>query len=431
MARQLHETGAGKRERVILVSLVTDDMRRPDADPDESLRELSRLAETAGAEVAAVTVQHRPAPDPKWFVGKGKAEEIGRLAELHGAGTVIFDQELSAAQVRNLEPLLNAKIIDRTQLILDIFASRARTREGMLQVELAQLNYLLPRLAGHGRHLSRLGGGIGTRGPGETKLETDRRHIRRRIGELRRQLESVKAHRELHRRRRRKSGVFQAALVGYTNAGKSTLLNRLTAAGVLAEDKLFATLDPTTRALRLPGGGEVLLTDTVGFIRNLPHELVAAFRSTLEEVKEADLLIHVIDASSPAHDRQREVVERVLAEMGAGDKPVLVVYNKIDLCSPDAVPFLGENGDTLAISAFRDEDLHRLAEAVERKLVRRTAVFRLPAARGDLAALAYRVGEVTERRAEDDWLLLCVRLDPERMDRLGKPLEPYVWERME
>jgi GTP-binding protein HflX len=427
----LHETGAGKRERVILVSLVTDEMRRSDANTDESLRELSRLAETAGAEVAAVTVQQRPAPDPKWFVGKGKAEEIGRLAEAHGAGTVIFDQDLSAAQVRNLEPVLNAKIIDRTQLILDIFAGRARTREGMLQVELAQLSYLLPRLSGHGRHLSRLGGGIGTRGPGETKLETDRRHIRRRIGELRRQLESVKAHRELHRRRRRKSGVFQAALVGYTNAGKSTLLNRLTAAGVLAEDKLFATLDPTTRALRLPGGGEVLLTDTVGFIRNLPHELVAAFRSTLEEVKEADLLIHVIDASSPAHDRQRKVVERVLAEMGAGDKPVLVVYNKIDLCSPDAAPILWENGDTLAVSAFRDEDLRRLTEAIKRKLDRRTAVFRLPAARGDLAALAYRVGEVTERRAEDDWLLLRVRLHPDQMDRLGKPLEPFLLERMD
>ncbi|OUM99523.1 MAG: GTPase HflX [Paenibacillaceae bacterium ZCTH02-B3] len=430
MAR-LHETGAGERERVILVGLVTDETRRSGVDPDESIRELSRLAETAGAEVAAVTVQHRPAPDPKWFVGKGKAEEIGRLAESHGAGTVIFDQELSAAQVRNLEPVLNAKIIDRTQLILDIFAGRARTREGMLQVELAQLNYLLPRLAGHGRHLSRLGGGIGTRGPGETKLETDRRHIRRRIGELRRQLESVKAHRELHRRRRRKSGVYQAALVGYTNAGKSTLLNRLTEAGVLAEDKLFATLDPTTRMLRLPGGGEVLLTDTVGFIRNLPHELVAAFRSTLEEVKEADLLIHVIDASSPAHREQREVVERVLADLGAGDKPVLVVYNKIDLCSPDTVPFLKENGGALAISAFRDEDLRRLTEAIERKLDGGTAVFRLPAARGDLAALAHRVGEVTERRAEEDWLLLAVRLHPEKMERLGKPLEPYLLERTE
>ncbi len=420
------ETGARDGERVILVSLVTDGMRRAGIDPQYSLEELARLAETAGATVEASLTQHREAPDPKWFIGKGKAEELGALVAARGVQTVVFDQELSAAQVRNLETVVEAKIIDRPQLILDIFAKRARTREGMLQVELAQLTYLLPRLTGHGRHLSRLGGGIGTRGPGETKLETDRRHIRRRIGELRRQLESVKAHRALHRQRRRKNGVFQVALVGYTNAGKSTLLRQLTAADVLAEDKLFATLDPSTRVFRLPSGKEVLLTDTVGFIQNLPHELVAAFRATLEEVNEADLLVHVIDASSPMRDRQRRVVEDVLAELGAGGKPALVVYNKIDRCPPDSLAFLPDGGDCLRMSALNAADLRRLAEAIDNRLATRPAVFRLPVSRGDLIALAHRVGDVTERRADEDWLVLAVRLHPDDMSRWGKPLEPFL-----
>jgi len=420
-----YETGAGEAEKALLVSLVTDEMKRSGADPQFSMEELVSLAETAGVEVVGTAMQHRDTPDSKWFVGKGKAQEIKALAASLEATTAIFDQELSGAQVRNLEEALDLKIIDRTQLILDIFAGRAKTREGILQVELAQLSYLLPRLSGHGKNLSRLGGGIGTRGPGETKLETDRRHIRNRINELKHQLETVTKHRNLHRERRRKTGAVQVALVGYTNAGKSTLLRQLTAADVLAEDKLFATLDPTSRALALPSGKEVLLTDTVGFIQNLPHDLVAAFRATLEEANEADLLLHVVDCASPMRERQMKVVEEVLETLGAGGKPVLTVYNKIDKCSAAALSLLSGGPGTIRVEAFSARDMDRLRGLIEDTLLGDTALFRIPASRGDLAALVYRVGEVVEQAADDDALLLTVRLNPADMQVHGRALADY------
>jgi len=425
MRRSTYETGADGREKALLVSLVTNEVKKSGADPGHSMEELASLAETAGVEAIGSVLQNLEFPDNKYFVGKGKALEIRALADESGATTAIFDQELSGAQVRNLEELLDLKIIDRTQLILDIFAGRAKTREGILQVELAQLTYLLPRLSGHGKNLSRLGGGIGTRGPGETKLETDRRHIRRRITELKRQLEAVMAHRRLHRERRRKTGAVQVALVGYTNAGKSSLLRQLTDADVLAEDKLFATLDPTSRALKLPSGKEVVLTDTVGFIQNLPHDLVAAFRSTLEEATQADLLLHVVDASSPMRERQMAVVDEVLRELGAGGKPTLLVFNKMDLAERSSAGIPAEGAGAMRVSAFDAADMARLREAIEDRLLGDVATFRLPASRGDLAALVYRIGEVTGREADDDFLLLSVRLNPADMEKAGRDLEEF------
>jgi GTP-binding protein HflX len=425
MRPSTYETGAGEKEKALLVSLVTDEVKRSGADPVHSMEELASLADTAGVDVIDTMMQNLDVPDKKYFVGKGKAQEIRALAEATGSTTVIFDQELSGAQVRNLEETLDMKIIDRTQLILDIFAGRAKTREGILQVELAQLSYLLPRLSGHGKNLSRLGGGIGTRGPGETKLETDRRHIRDRITELKRQLDAVTAHRNLHRERRRKAGAVQVALVGYTNAGKSTLLRQLTQADVLAEDKLFATLDPTSRNLILPSGKEIILTDTVGFIQNLPHDLVAAFRATLEEAAEADLLLHVVDTSSPMRERQRKVVEEVLQELGAGGKPTLIVYNKIDLSTAAVLSMLTGGTDTIRVNSFSEKDMAHLREAIEDKILGDVAQFRVPASRGDLAALAYRVGEVIQQETEEDWLLLTVRLNPSDMEKSGRVLESY------
>lgn len=426
-----YDTGAQQGERALLVSLVTDAVRHSGADPLHSLDELAHLAETAGVEVVGRLMQNRDVPDTRWFVGKGKAQELKERIAEEQVSTAIFDQELSGVQVRNLEEELDVKIIDRTQLILDIFAGRAKTREGILQVELAQLSYLLPRLSGQGKNLSRLGGGIGTRGPGETKLETDRRHIRSRISELKRQLENVTAHRKLHRERRKKNGVVQVALVGYTNAGKSTLLRQLTSADVLAENKLFATLDPTSRALALPSGKEVLLTDTVGFIQNLPHDLVAAFRATLEEVNEADLLLHVVDASSPMRDRQRTVVDEVLSELGAGGHPTLLVYNKIDECPPSAIGLLAGGPDALRVSAFSERDMEQLVRRIEDKLLGDVRRLSLPASRGELAALAYRVGEVLEQETDEDRLLLKLRINPADLEKYGHPLEHYFVENMD
>ncbi|MFC5403699.1 GTPase HflX [Cohnella soli] len=427
MRPSTYETGAGEQEKAVLVSLVTDAVKKSGADPRHSMEELAALADTAGVAVIGSLMQNLEVPDSRTFVGKGKAQEIRALAEEHGASTAIFDQELSGAQVRNLEEILDLKIIDRTQLILDIFAGRAKTREGILQVELAQLSYLLPRLSGHGKNLSRQGGGIGTRGPGETKLETDRRHIRNRITELKRQLEAVTAHRTLHRERRKKVGAVQVALVGYTNAGKSTLLRQLTNADVLAEDKLFATLDPTSRNLELPSGKEIILTDTVGFIQNLPHDLVAAFRATLEEVVEADLLLHVVDASSPMRERQMKVVEEVLQELGAGGKPMLLLYNKIDLSSAAALSMLTGGPDAIRVRAFDTRDMERLRTMIEDRLLEDEALFRIPAVRGDLAALAYRVGEVTAAETDEEWLVYKVRLNRADMEKFGRTLEPYKY----
>lgn len=300
-------------------------------DTDQSLDELEELAATAGAVVVGRVIQNRERVHPGTYLGKGKLEEVKALAADLGAVGVICDDELSPAQLRNMEDALGLKVMDRTLVILDIFASRARTREGKLQVELAQLKYRATRLVGLRSSLSRLGGGIGTRGPGETKLEVDRRLIHERIGHLKAELKDVERHREVTRQQREKNHVPVAAIVGYTNAGKSTLLNRLTGAGVLEEDKLFATLDPTTRSLALSGKEEVLLTDTVGFIRKLPHHLVEAFGSTLEEAKYADLIIHVVDCANPQMELQMHVVYETLARLGVTDQPVITVFNKADL----------------------------------------------------------------------------------------------------
>lgn len=425
MRKMNYETNQNIRDRAVLVTLITDEVKRSGIDPQYSLDELFQLAETAGVEVLATMTQQRDTKDSKWFIGKGKVQELKAVIEELGATTAIFDQELSGAQVRNLEEALDVKIVDRTQLILDIFAQRAKTREGIIQVELAQLSYLLPRLSGHGKNLSRLGGGIGTRGPGETKLETDRRHIRGRITDLKRQLDEVVRHRNLHRERRKKSGVIQVALVGYTNAGKSTLLRQLALADVLVENQLFATLDPTSRQWELPNGQEVVLTDTVGFIQNLPHDLVAAFRATLEEVNEADLILHVVDASSPMREDQMNVVEDILQQLGAGAKNEIVLYNKKDMCTQEQRQLLPQNDNHFTISAYDEADLERIRQAVQRQLVGQTVTYRIPADRGDIIALAYRMGEVLEQAVVDDDVVMQVRLDKSQAELHGYKLDDY------
>lgn len=424
MHKQTYETVQRGTERAVLVSLTLD--RHSDSRMEEySLSELVNLAETAGVEVVDTFVQKRESPDPKWFIGKGKADEVKTRAIQLEAGTVIFDQELTGTQVRNLEEALDVKIIDRTQLILDIFAQRAKTREGILQVELAQLSYLLPRLSGQGKNLSRLGGGIGTRGPGETKLETDRRHIRKRIGDLKEQLQEVMRHRKLQRERRKKSGVFQVALVGYTNAGKSTLLRQLTKTDVYVENQLFATLDPLLRTLKLPSGQEIILTDTVGFIRNLPHDLVAAFRATLEEVCEADLIVHVVDCSTEMYNEQIDVVEQVLNELGAQGKERLLVFNKADLCPPEQLDMLSSGSGGLVISAYSEKDLNTMAEAIDKRLLGDRKRFRIPAGQGEIISLVYRIGNVTEQTADEGDLLLTVSVNSEDYGKLSHQLAAY------
>ncbi|MEK5417254.1 GTPase HflX [Paenibacillus sp. FSL L8-0708] len=426
MAITTHDTETDIQDRAILVTLVTDKIKRTGIDPELSLQELVQLAETAGVEVLDVLRQNKETPDSKWFIGKGKVEELRMAADGLGANTAIFDQELSGAQVRNLEESLDLKIIDRTQLILDIFAGRAKTREGIIQVELAQLSYLLPRLSGQGKNLSRLGGGIGTRGPGESKLETDRRHIRGRITELKRQLDEVVKTRELHRERRRKAGAVQVALVGYTNAGKSTLLKQLTDADVYIENQLFATLDPTSRVLQLTGGKEVVLTDTVGFIQNLPHDLVASFRATLEEVNEANLVLHVVDASSPMREEQMEIVQTILQDLGAASKPQIILFNKIDLCEPEQLEMLPTGTGFLKISAFNPEDLTRIIEIISDELAGDTLNFRIPGDRGDISSLLYRVGEVLETTYDENDVIYNVRLNKEDYDKWGYMLADFV-----
>ncbi len=334
---------------------------------EASLDELERLTETAGGRVFARVVQNRENPEPRTYIGQGKVAELSELCKNNDIDTVIFDCELSPSQIKNLEDDTELHVIDRSMLILDIFALHAVSGEGKLQVELAQLKYTVPRLTGKGSELSRLGGGIGTRGPGESKLETDRRHVRRRIDALREQLSRLEKNRATQRSQRKNSGIFSVAIVGYTNAGKSTLLNALTGAGILAEDKLFATLDTTTRKYSLPSGEEILLTDTVGFIRKLPHHLIDAFKSTLEELKYADALLVVIDASDPECAAQTEVTEKLISELGAGALPTLYVFNKCDVGITD-IPTAhdGAKKERVFISARTGEGLDGLETQLEK-----------------------------------------------------------------
>jgi GTP-binding protein HflX len=350
-------------ERVLLVGVQLNDGE----DTESSLLELKELAKTAGAETVGQIIQSREYYHPATYIGKGKLDEVREYIEKLDATGIICDDELTPAQLRNLEDALNTKVMDRTMVILDIFASRATTSEGKIQVELAQLKYRMTRLSGLGVTLSRLGGGIGTRGPGEKKIETDRRLIRDRISHLSRELEEIKEHREITRSSRSNSTVPVAAIVGYTNAGKSTLLNNLTDAGILSEDKLFATLDPTTRNWELPNGENVLLTDTVGFIRKLPHHLIEAFKSTLEEAKYADIIIHVADSSSPDMDLQMAVVYQTLEELGVKDKPVITLFNKCDKFNGELPVLRDFHADyTAFISALHGDGIHELEEILEK-----------------------------------------------------------------
>ena len=348
-------------EKVILVGVSLSDQD----DTKESLEELKDLVSTAGAETVGMVIQNREQQHPGTYVGKGKIEEIALLMEELGATGIVCDDELSPAQLNNLEKELDCKVMDRTLIILDIFAARANTSEGNIQVELAQLRYRAARLVGLRNSLSRLGGGIGTRGPGEKKLEMDRRLIHARISQLKAELAQVQKHRELIRSKRKKDQMVVAAIVGYTNAGKSTLLNTLTDAGVLEEDKLFATLDPTTRLLELPGGQNILLTDTVGFIRKLPHHLIEAFRSTLEEARYADIILHVVDASNPQMDEQMHTVYETLQNLGVKDKPVITVFNKIDRMEDIWVPRDLHADYYVKISARIGEGITEFLQSVE------------------------------------------------------------------
>ena len=387
---------------------------------DDSLEELKQLADTAGATVIKKFIQKRPKPDPAFFIGRGKVQELALYAQQENIDLCIFDDELSPAQQRNIESVMGIRILDRTALILDIFAQRARTNEGKLQVELAQLQYTLPRIMGKGLMLSRLGGGIGTRGPGETKLEVDRRRIRDRIAFIKDQIEKVKAVRSLHRSKRKKNNVFEVSLVGYTNAGKSTLLNTLTNSDIYAKDQLFATLDPTTRQLALPNKQEIIITDTVGFIQRLPHQLIAAFRSTLEVVTEADLLVHVIDVSHELYKEQAAAVHEVLKEIGAETKPVITVYNKIDKLPPDSklADRLAQEEDTVCISAAKKLNLETLQQMIESHLKSKAVEVTLciPYAETAKAAQLHETANVLEQEYTENGAVMKVILPVEDLE---------------
>jgi len=411
-------------ERAILIGLEKDGVSKWDLR--DSLEELAELANSAGAEVVETVTQKLQKPTAPYYIGKGKAELIRNSLQDRQITSIIFDDELSPAQGRNLETLLARKVLDRTQLILDIFAQRARSREGRLQIELAQLQYLLPRLTRMWDHLSRQTGGIGTRGPGETQLEVDRRRVQERIARLERELESVRKTRAVQRQGRKRHQWPVASVIGYTNAGKSTLLNLLTGADVVAENRLFATLDPTTRSLVLPNKQRVLLTDTVGFLRKLPHTLIESFKATLEEVGEADLLIHVVDLSHPRVDEQMAAVDSVVKELNAFGKQTLIVFNKIDNLSDRdlAESYVKRFPGSVAISARTGEGVDNLVRALQEALGawRLRSHFRMPATESALVAEIHRVGHVLELRYEEDDALIVAHIPPD----LAQKLERFV-----
>lgn len=403
------------RTRVILVGLDTGEY-----DAESSMEELEELADTAGCEVVATVIQSRPAPEAATCIGAGKLEEIREQVELLDAEMLIFDTELTGMQMRNISDAADCKVIDRTMLILDIFAGRARTAEGKVQVSLAQYQYRLSRLTGMGSALSRLGGGIGTRGPGETKLETDRRHIRSRIDSLKQELKEMEKHRKFLGSRRKKDGVLTAAIVGYTNAGKSTLFNMLTQAGVLAEDKLFATLDVTARALELPDGRSVLLSDTVGLIRRLPHHLVEAFRSTLEETAQADLILHVMDASEPDVQERMKITQELLNDLGCSEIPQIHVLNKADLVE---IPKQNDS-ETVWISARHGDGLNDLLNAVARSLPQTAKRMKLciPYSEGSFLQTLREEGKLFSEEYTADGTLVDIMVDVRRQ----KQAEQFV-----
>lgn len=387
-------------EKVILVGVSEQD----GDDAEDSVAELAELVRTAGAVVVGTLIQKRKLMHPGTYVGTGKVAEIAAMIAERGATGIVCDDELSPAQLKNLEQMLDTKVMDRTLIILDIFAARATTSEGKIQVELAQLKYRLSRLTGLGRSMSRLGGGIGTRGPGEKKLEMDRRLIHARISQLKAELAQVQKHRELIRSKRKKDQMVVAAIVGYTNAGKSTLLNTLTDAGVLEEDKLFATLDPTTRLLELPGGQNILLTDTVGFIRKLPHHLIEAFKSTLEEAKYADIIIHVVDASNPQKEKQMHVVYETLKDLGVKDQPILTLFNKQDRIENPEILKDMKADKTLKISAKTGQGLDDLKDELEKILRARSILLErvFPYEKAGLIQIVRAKGQLLEEEYRGD-----------------------------
>ena len=411
-----------QRERALLIGLEKEGTTKWDLR--DSMDELRELASSAGAQVVDTVTQKLQKPTAPYYIGRGKAESIKESFKDQLVTSVIFDDELSPAQGRNLENLLARKVLDRTQLILDIFAQRARSREGRLQIELAQLQYLLPRLTRMWNHLSRQTGGIGTRGPGETQLEVDRRRVQDRIARLERDLEAVRKQRTVQRRGRKRHHWPVAAVVGYTNAGKSTLLNLLTGAGVLTEDKLFATLDPTTRSFTLPNKQRLLLTDTVGFLRKLPHTLIESFKATLEEVNEADLLIHVVDLSHSRLDENIEAVDIVIKELGAYGKQTLVVLNKIDaLKNQELVPiYLEKFAGSVAISARTGRGTEELVVALQNALSswRLRSRYRVPLSKSALIAEIHRVGHVLELKYEEDFAVIIAHVPPQVEQKLAQ-----------
>jgi GTP-binding protein HflX len=413
----------GFRERVLLVGA---EISAPKSEnrPDDNLDELEKLARSAGAEVVGRFIQRVKRITPATLIGRGKVQEIRDYLLETKPDLVIFDADLTPAQQRNLESAFELRVIDRSQLILDIFAQRARSNEGKLQVELAQLEYMRPRLTRQWTHLSRLGGGIGTRGPGETQLEVDRRRVRERIATLKRRLQTVERTRLIQRRERLEVPYATVALVGYTNSGKSTLMNALTHADVIVEDKLFATLDPTIRCLRLPGGDRVMLADTVGFINKIPHSLIEAFKSTLEEVRCADLLLHVVDVSHPRHEDQIEVVEAVLRDIGAGDAPAIMAPNKIDLAPATGFGRFPANGARVAcpISALTGKGIDRLLEAIEKTLDqgKERSAFSFSPAQGSLLAVLRSQGRILDETYEENQIHVTALLSPKLAGQMKK-----------